>query len=409
MSTASRGSLDSQARAGGAGADAVVGRRDPQTAHEPRPELRVDVSRGHLGAAERDEWNGLVDRSGAVEVTQLTNWARIRASVGFEPAYVRVRADDTLVAGAQVLCRSVPVLGVLGYVPHGPLISTEADRSPTVTAIVAALQQFAARTARVLVVQPPLGGSDVCADLLRHGFRRCSVEIAPAASLRVDLTPSEEVIRSRFSRRLRTWTRQWASRGVQAREGTEEDLPIFADLVAKSASHQGFTSFKIDYLRRLYVELVASGHAVLFIGEVEGVPVAGELYTGCGSVLTARLCGLDRNPQSARLNVASAVTWEAARWARRQGYSWLDLGGVRPETARSVREHETTLEGLPSTDVWKLKFGGQLTALPSAVEVNRLPLAGNLYRTLRRSEPGRRLIGAAAVAMRGQRRMHRAA
>ncbi|MDN5914099.1 MAG: peptidoglycan bridge formation glycyltransferase FemA/FemB family protein [Pseudonocardia sp.] len=393
------------AHAGGPAPRAALGLPTPQISHRGAGHLRVDVSRGHLAGEERDDWNKLVDSSGPVDVTQLTGWATIRASVGYEPAYVRIWSGNELVAGAQILCRKLPVFGILAYVPHGPVISEGVERASTLAAIAAALQEFGARTARMLVVQPPMGGTDVYADLLRNGFRRSSVEIAPATSVRVDLTPSEDEIRSRLSRRLRTWTRQWAARGVRIREGTDADLPIFADLVAKSAAHQGFTPFNLDYLRILYGELAVSGHAVLLIGEVAGVPVAGELYTGCGSVLTARLCGLDRNPETAHLNVASAVTWEAVRWARKHDYSWLDLGGVRPETARSIRDHEANSDvPLPSTDVWKLKFGGQLTELPPVVEVNRLPMAGNVFRSLRRSRLGRRLIGLTAVALRGQRR-----
>lgn len=146
-------------------------------------------------------------------------------------------------------------------------------------------------------------------------FAGSNAGVAPAATIRVDLTPAEDELRARLTRRLRTWTRQWPQRGVTVRVADQRDIPILARLATETARFQGFTPFPADYLDTTYRRLCEGGHAVLLIGELHDQPVAAELVTSVGGVLKSRVSGLDRTSrEAAKLNVASAMIWEAIRW-----------------------------------------------------------------------------------------------
>ena len=67
------------------------------------------------------------------------------------------------------------------------------------------------------------------------------------------------MIRSRFGKRLKSWTNRWESRGVRVRPGTEADVALLAQLMASSAQHQGYTPLPLDYMTALYRELAATG------------------------------------------------------------------------------------------------------------------------------------------------------
>jgi hypothetical protein len=155
-------------------------------------------------------WDRLVDSTAGSDVTQLTAWARLRGRVGYESLHLVAFQAGELVGGAQIMHRRVPVLGSVGYLPYGPMISTAAaDRNEICRELADGLETLGRRQLRMLFVQPPEGADDLSLELLRRGFRTSSAGIAPAGSIRIDLTVTEDEIRRRFARRLRSWPKKW--------------------------------------------------------------------------------------------------------------------------------------------------------------------------------------------------------
>jgi lipid II:glycine glycyltransferase (peptidoglycan interpeptide bridge formation enzyme) len=347
-------------------------------------------------------WDELVTRTTNSDVAQLSAWSAVRRLAGYEPLYVLAVSGATVLGGALLLRRRIRPIGWIGYLPYGPLLAagTAGVRASVRHELVTALERVA-RAHTALFVQPPDGGDQTALALLQRGFRFSSAEIAPSATIRVDLSASEHELLSRLSRRLRTWTRQWPRRGVTVRVGDERDIPILARLAASTAGYQRFTPFPVSYLETAYRELDAGGHVVLLIGELDGTPVAAELLTGSGGVLKSRITGFDRDsPQAAKLNVASAIIWEAIRWAKANGYRCYDFGGLRPESTRMLQAAAPT-EHLPGPDQFKTKFGGEVWTYPPAVEMLPSPVVRLGYDVLRHGPWGKRLVDAARTALRG--------
>jgi lipid II:glycine glycyltransferase (peptidoglycan interpeptide bridge formation enzyme) len=346
-------------------------------------------------------WDALVAAAPGSDVAQLSGWANLRGLAGYQPLYVFASSDERLVGGALLLARRIRGLGRVGYLPYGPVLAPELSASERAQArerLVDTLCRLAESTL-ALFVQPPDGGEDVSLSLLRRGFRFSTAGIAPAATMRVDLTRGEAELTGALSRRLRTWTRQWPQRGVKVRVGDERDMPVLANLAAMTASYQGFDPFPESYLRATYAELSRGGHVLLLIGELAGQPVAAELLTGIGGVLKSRITGLDRSsPEPAKLNVAGAMIWEAICWGRSAGYRAFDFGGLRPESVRILRGGG---DGeLPGPDQFKTKFGGEVWTYPPAVELIPSAVLRAGYDLLRRGDGGRRLIGFARESLR---------
>ncbi|MHA6618788.1 lipid II:glycine glycyltransferase FemX [Pseudonocardia sp. DLS-67] len=380
--------------AAGAAADHVRGRRLPA-------ELTVITT----AAPEADlvaSWDELVTSTPNSDVAQLSAWAAVRRLAGYEPLYVLAVSGASVLGGALLLRRRVRPIGWIGYLPYGPLLADGAEpvRATVRHELVAALDRVA-RAHTALFVQPPDGGDQIALGLLQRGFRFSSAAIAPGATMRVDLNASAQELRSRLNRRLRTWTRRWPERGVKVRVGDERDIPRLARLAASSACYQRFTPFPVSYLEATYRELDAGGHVVLLIGELDGTPVAAELLTGCGGVLKSRITGFDRDsPGAARLNVASAIIWEAICWAKANGYRYYDFGGLRPESTRMLQAAAPPAQ-LPGPDQFKTKFGGEVRTYPPAVEMLTSPVVRLGYDVLRRGPWGKRLLDAARTALRG--------
>ncbi|MGH3772111.1 MAG: lipid II:glycine glycyltransferase FemX [Pseudonocardiaceae bacterium] len=367
------------------------------------------VAREDPGVEALHAWDLLVDRTPGTDVTQLSVWAGLRGRVGFAPLYLLAYRAGELVGGAQILTRRVPVLGLVGYLPYGPLVSpgaAAADGAPDDIrrALVDALVALGQRRLRILFIQPPEGAQDTSDELLRRGFRPSSAGIAPRGSIRIDLTADLAEIRAKFGKRLKSWTNRWESRGVTVRAGDERDVPLLAELMASSAHHQGYTPLPLDYMTALYRELAATEHVVLYVGEVDGVPVAADLMTGCGDMVRGRLSGFDRAGEAMRLSVPAAIRWELIKWAKGRGYRWFDFGGLRPETLAALldgTEHGT--DTVPTADQPKITFGGTAFRYPTPVEMIRPAALRTAYDLAWRSTAGRALFAKAQSLLRGAR------
>jgi len=213
------------------------------------------------------EWDEFVDAVASSDVTQLSRWSAVRAEAGFKALHLFACRSGGLVGGAQVLVRPLPVLGSIGYISAGPVIADELDdRAEVVSALAATMEKLLHTRMRVLFVQPPPGADDVSSALLERGFRLSRAGIAPSASVRVDLTVDETQLEAGLDSLLRRWTKRWPHRGVTVRLGEATDLPVLADLLAKSAAHQGYEPLSVDYLKVLYESLAPAGNAALLVG-----------------------------------------------------------------------------------------------------------------------------------------------
>lgn len=353
------------------------------------------------------EWDRFVAETPGSDVSQLNAWARVRSATGCAPLYVLVHRDGELVAGAQILERRLPVLGKIGYIAYGPVIDPSISGREHVRRVLGrALDDLARHRLRMLFIQPPEGAEDISQELLQRGFRFSDAGIAPPGSVRVDLKAAEEELRGRLrNQRLRRLARtnKWEAKGVRARVGGGEDVPVLAELMVHTARHQGFEPFSAGYLRSLYRELAMDGHVALFLGEIDGVPVATHLYTACGDTLRFRLTGFDRSRDTARVGVPGVLHWEALRWAKANGYRWFDFGGLSSVSLRTLLDGDGDVEAVASHDRFKSDFGGMPFRYPPPVELISSIAVRGVYDLARRGAAGRRLVAKAQRRMRGGR------
>jgi hypothetical protein len=169
-----------------------------------------------------------------------------------------------------------------------------------------------------------------------------------------------------------------------------------------TATNQGYPPLPHDYVAALYSELAAGGHAVLFVGEVDGAPVAADLMTGCAGMLRGRLSGYDRCGPAGKLSVPAAVRWQMIRWAKENSYRWFDFGGLETTTLDALTAGGTPPpESVHPADQPKLTFGGTAFRYPPAVEfIGPAPLRA-CYDLVDSSRAGRRLVAAARDRSRG--------
>jgi lipid II:glycine glycyltransferase (peptidoglycan interpeptide bridge formation enzyme) len=368
------------------------------------PTVHVSVSTDP-GSAALEEWDRLVDAVPGSDVAQLSAWARLRGDAGFRPLYLLAHLDGQLVGGALVLERGLPVVGRVGYVSGGPLVSPAVPRDRVVGPLVSALGVLARRRLRAVFVQPPMGGHDVGVGLRELGFRQSEAGIAPGASIRIDLHQTADELRRGMSKANRRRARNWAQRGVTVRLGSLDDAVLVADLLAGTAEYQQFEPFSLDYIQRLYRELDVGVHVVVFIAELDGEPVAALLCTRCAGTVRQRISGMARTERARTAGVSAATVWHAMLWAKSHGYDTYDFGGLRADAAcLLLAGHREVSSYLTGSEQFKTSFGGEVFLYPDQVELVSSPLLRLAYDMSRRTRGGRRIVQIGKRALRGGRR-----
>jgi len=321
---------------------------------------------------------------------QSSAWARLKQNSGMEVHRVVVRDRGAIIGGVQLLARRVPVLGAIAYAPYGPVVAPGASDA-AVTLLVGELQRFCRVAAvRALFVQLAQEGDRVAAALRAVGFEPTEMDVAPSATVRVDLGRSSDDLLDGMSRHARRDVRLSFREPIRIRFATRADLRSFYELYCCTAARQGFTPLPFRYLEDMWDELHPTRQLEILIAEVNGVDVAGNMVSCFGDTVTGRWLGFDATRLPRRLRPNEALIWAAISWARERGCRWLDVGGVDREPG--PRPVPSAAPGTPQDQVpLKLRFGGEPVVYPEPLKLIINPCARAAYRVVGANASVRRL------------------
>ncbi len=336
------------------------------------------VQRIKLEGAAAEAWDRFVASSPAGDLVQTVVWGRGKQATGFDVALIVCRRGCDTKGGALIVMRRFGPFGALGYVSRGPVLG---DGEPETVACVLDAVERVARTERVrhLVIQPPHDGQPLAAALAARGYTAGAPDVAPSATLILNLAPPLDTILARMSSPRRGSVRQALRRGIEVRLGERVDIGAFAELHASTARRQGFAALSCAYLEQQWDALRPQGAIELFLACHEGRPIAGIWITLLGNTLTYRVQGWNGEQPQLQPNVA--CHWRAIQWAKEHGCRYYDLGGIGRQYVDAVRRGELLLsDPQHSPAAFKVGFGGELVLLPEAWQLTFNPLARPLVR-----------------------------
>ncbi|HEY5482865.1 MAG TPA: peptidoglycan bridge formation glycyltransferase FemA/FemB family protein [Propionibacteriaceae bacterium] len=331
------------------------------------------------------EWDDFLEQARGSAYTQTSCWGRARVSLGWRSVRVVVSEDDRVVAGAQIETRALPIGGLVGFVFGGPVVGD--DRPELVEVVLHEMMAMGkANKVRYLAVQPSRGDDRVCAELARSGFRRGVLDflyIYHPASAILDLRIGADELAAKMSTSRRRNIRWAEKRGVTVRRGSEVDLPVLDRLEDAHAARLGYARREDGYYTDLWRALAAREHVALFIAEYEGAPVCAQLAIPFGD--TSYHLERPWSGEHRELRATDVVEWEAIRWAKSEGYSFVDLGGIDPPVAEAVlsgTDHRDTREY--GASLFKLRWGGQIITNPPFLDYVYNPVLRLGYRCVPR-------------------------
>jgi len=297
---------------------------------------------------------------------QTSLWGRVKGVLGWQAVRVVVSRDDDIVGGGQLLLRPVSRFGNVGYVTKGPIIKSG---DPTLSKrVIDELRNLGrAYHLRYLAIQPPSNGQAIIHSLEELGFRASWIELAPTATILLDLTQDLAVLMERLKRQTRQNIRRSQREGITVGEGNASDLDTFYRLHLSTSERQKFVPYPKDYFATMCHTFESAGCFCLIVADYKGEGVSSLLLIPFGTTVIAKILGWSGEHGNRRPN--EAVFWGAIKWAQEHGYHCFDMEGIDPASARAVLNGQSLPEELrDSPDFFKLGFGGQVVLNPPAYD-----------------------------------------
>lgn len=297
------------------------------------------------------EWDHFGAACGG-HLLQSAAWGELKARFGWSVLRLALARDDTLIAGAQILLRRLPLGLQFAYVPRGPIVQP-ADQN-TVTALCDALCAAAKRRgAFALRLEPNRVGGWDWRSARATWLPANSVQ--PRTTIHLDLTRAPDIILAQMKPKWRYNIRLAERKGVRVRVGTADDLPLFYRLLQITGARDHFAIHAEAYYRAAFELLTAGDCARLLIAEFESEPLAAIFVTAFGGE-AIYLYGASSNAHRDRMP-NHALHWAAIQWARACGCVRYDLWGVAAKADALQNSDEPLTHGLYQ---FKQGFGGQL-------------------------------------------------
>ena len=192
------------------------------------------------------EWDNFVRSTAGGHHVQTSYWAIPKQTIGWTALRVTLRNGSRIIGGSQLLVRKYPVIGNVCYVSKGPLLAGQ-DSQDAHLLIARLLQVATERNIRLLSVQPPNDAWYLCDLLKAHGFQRSSIELAPMASILIDLSKDASKLLEQARRQTRQNIKRGLQTGIKVEEGNENDVKLFYDLYCMTGDRQEFLPYPQHY------------------------------------------------------------------------------------------------------------------------------------------------------------------
>jgi peptidoglycan pentaglycine glycine transferase (the first glycine) len=324
-------------------------------------------------------WDHFLQATSLGHYEQSTLWAQAKCCEGWWPIRIVLRLDGQVAGGVQILARRTR-LGAFGYINRGPVVVPE---DPALLDFLMEILILTAKTKKLrgLVVRPP--DESTIDDRLwaSHRFLPNDLVKFDSATLAIDLAIGMDAIKRGMRRSIRKEVRQSEERGINVREGGEEDIPAFFALLVALCQRLGKKPQPATEKAFLEVwkAFRPSGCARLCFAEFDGEIIAGLFGLCFGARVTAWRTGCsgkhrERHPDH-------RLMCELIEWAHHRGYKVFDFAGLERDIAISLLRGDLLLERQKSgKDFAHLGYGGTPRLLPdSHVHISH-PLLRFAYR-----------------------------
>ncbi|AET70921.1 putative methicillin resistance protein [Desulfosporosinus orientis DSM 765] len=286
-----------------------------------------------IDKSEHTRFNDFLAKHPKGHVLQSWEWGEIKSRTGWQPWRLIIEKDNEIVAGASILERKIPVVGIpIFYASRGPVVDWK--DTELFDLVLAEIKKLAKKRGAIfLKIDPDVPSSEKELEnyLLSRGFRSAESGkgfegVQPKYVFRLDISPDEATLLSNMQQKTRYNIRLAQKKGVQIRRGTRADLPDFYRVLKETTERDRFLVRAYSYFEDLYDSLVPQGLGELFIAEYEGQIISGTLAFVIGDKAWYIYGASSNSHRNVMPNYL--IQWEMIRWAKSLGCTLYDFRGV---------------------------------------------------------------------------------
>lgn len=298
-----------------------VGAEQMEDRSKEAQSMQADLDRLRAHAP---DWDAFVESSSTAFPLQMSAWAEAKRATGWTSARVIADGGSGPIGGQLLMRRLGPGPYALGYLPRGPVASS--FDAASVGAFSAALRDFArSRRLTHVTADPGLEGDAHASIMVAAGWRPAAAVQLTSSQL-IDLTRSEDELWSDVYKSSRRYANGARKRGCTVREGDEDDLRVFYDILVETALRSGFIPRAFEAYRDVYRAFARHGRARLLIGHLpDGSAVSSKLILTSGGRASQLYGGLTAAGGEAR--AGHFFEWEAILRCRAAGAQVFDMWG----------------------------------------------------------------------------------
>ncbi len=335
-----------------------------------------------------DTWHDFISDISGSYFDQTSFWANMRKLDGWNTQRLVLKNDNGLIAGSQIYIRRLPLIGIVGYISHGPCIRQHS--AEYASEFLQGIRQFVKNERiKYMVINLPYFGDYMLPFLKKYGYRNTIRGLPPSglmdSTLLIDLTKSIDELQKEMKKNTRYSVRSGIKKGVTVREGGREDIETFFNLMMETCRRRNSppTHPHIDFFFRLWDSSVKKKWLRLHFAEFEGKPLCSILSFSIGDIF--RIWKFGWSGEHTNLHPSSVLMWKLIELAKNEGYRYFDFVMLDTMVARAIKNKRPLTKKLKSRyfygpTVFKLSFGGDITFLPGSYAYFSNPLMGILLR-----------------------------
>jgi lipid II:glycine glycyltransferase (peptidoglycan interpeptide bridge formation enzyme) len=325
-----------------------------------------------------EQWDSFIGCTSSGYHEQSSMWASVKMMEDWKPVRVKFIQNQNIVGGFQLLYKHKKYVGRIGYISKGPVIDHYDPEfwQLIINRLISTVRQY---KIRALIVIPPEYNFSTRPEFDKILFTSNKIFPVINATLRIDLTQSNEEILKGMRRRLRTTLK--SAEGLNFREGTREELETFFNLMLITCKHQGVSPNppSLNSMNRIWSLFSEKDMVRLNFVEKEKEIVSGILALKIRDLFIAWKIGWSGKYRS--LSPNAVLIWEMIQTAKKEGFKVFDFVSVDYEIAQLINDKKPLTENvIKNHTFFKMGFGGSIVRLPDSYIYIPDPVLNKIYR-----------------------------
>jgi len=295
-------------------------------------------------------WEQLVAQFNDATICQT--WA-YGISSGKKISHIIIRKAGEIRACCQVMLRRIPFFNIdIATIKWGPLCikkGEEYDQELLVHSIRAIKEEFAIKRGCLIDIEPHAIGEGkrfLKRILESEGFRINPIA-RPYKTLKLDLTPSLEDLRSNFLQKWRNCLNKAERSELEIVEGKGDDLyQLFLMIGHKMVIRKSLNKaliHDIQIYRQIQENLPDEMKMKIMIGKKDSKPISAAICSALGDTAIYLFGATDK--EALRFNVSYILQWKMMQWMKGIGVRYYDLGAFNPEENPGVYHFKLGVAG----------------------------------------------------------------